>query len=286
MLATLMGALVAAGPWVGAADEPPSLDQIKGDLKTVKAGAAPELAVPATGPTLAVPLLLAPAEEPAPSPLAHSISDAAEKKRAADSDWLVHAMTESRTEAGSKHTSGQIDGRPSDIMPSDSADPNFLLKVYRAQEIMDREKREESAHETLSPLVKPGDVGSFSELLHRCISPGERPLFGPEPGAPADADGGFATPALFPTAAPAEANAAPPKPNPFLDTTQPDPLLPWLTTDAGPLPDVRPDAVPLPPYLSDPSPAVTPPDSRRDTAPSLPARPADEKKYFPQLDRF
>jgi hypothetical protein len=268
ILATLVGAFVTAWSWVGATDEPPSLDQIKGDLKTVKAGAAPELAVPATGPTLAVPLLLAPAEEPAPSPLAHSISDAAEKKRAADSDWLVHAMTESRTEAGSKHTSGQIDGRPSDIMPSDSADPNFLLKVYRAQEIMDREKREESAHETLSPLVKPGDVGSFSELLHRCISPGERPLFGPEPGAPADADGGFATPALFPTAAPAEANAAPPKPNP------------------GPLPDVRPDAAPLPPYLSDPSPAVTPPDSRRDTAPSLPARPADEKKYFPQLDRF
>jgi hypothetical protein len=286
MIATLMAALVAAGPWVGAADEPPSLDQIKGDLKTVKPGAAPELTVPATGPILAAPLLLLPAEEPAPPLRAPSTFDAAGKKRAADPDWLVHAMTESRTEAGSQRRSRQIDGQPSDLMPRDSADPNFLLKVYRAQEIMEREKRDASAQETLSSLAKPGDVGSFSDLLQRWISPGGLSLFGLESGAPAGADGGFSTPAPPPAAAPAEAPAEPPRPNPFLDAAQPDTLPPGLTAGAAPPPDVGPSAAPPALILPDTSPATTQPDLRPDTAASPPARPADEKKYFPQLDRF
>jgi hypothetical protein len=285
ILATLVGAFVTAWSWVGATDEPPSLDQIKGDLKTVKPD-APELAAPVTGPTLAVPLLLAPAEEPALSLRARSTSAATEKKRTADSDWLVRAMTEPRAETGAQRRSRQTDSQQSDLMPRDSADPNFLLKVYRAQEIMEREKREASTQETLSPPTKSGDVGSFSDLLQHWISPGGLPLSGLEPGTPADTDGGFAPSAPLPAAAPAAALAEPPKHNPFLDAAQLDPLPSGLTAEALSPPDIGPAAVPAPANLPDASPTVTPSDSRRDAAPSPPARPTDDKKYFPQLDRF
>jgi hypothetical protein len=285
LLAILLVAFASNGLRVGAAEEPPSLDQIKGDLKTVKSGTAPELTAPAAAPELAVPLLLAPAQEPAPP--APALSDPVEKKRLADPNWLVHAMTDSRNETGQQRHPRQSDGQPANLMPRDSADPNYLLKVYQAQESMEREKRESAAADALSPSAKPGDVGSFSDLLQRCLSPGDASLFRPEFAMPADADGGIAIPASLPATTPAAVPVEAPKPNPFLDATQQGLLLPGLETEAVPPSDVDRDAAPPPPpNVPEMSPAAPPPDSHRDVEPSRPARPADEKKYFPQLDRF
>jgi hypothetical protein len=210
-----------------------------------------------------------------------------EKKRLADPNWLVHAMTDSRNETGQQGHPRQTDGQPVNLMPRDSADPNYLLKVYQAQETMEREKREAAASDGLSPSARPGDVGSFSDLLQRCLSPGDASLFRPEFAMPADTDGGIAIPASFPASIPAAAPAEAPKPNPFLDAAQPGLFLPGLETGAVPPPDVHLDEAPPPSQnVPDMSPAAPPPDSRRDVEPSRPTRPADEKKYFPQLDRF
>jgi hypothetical protein len=196
-------------------------------------------------------------------------------------------MTDSRNEAGQQRHPRQPDGQPANLMPRDSADPNYLLKVYQAQESMEREKRESAAADASSPSAKLGDIGSFSDLLQRCLSPGEASLFRPEFAMTADADGGIAIQASLPATNSAAVPAEVPKSNPFLDAAQPGLLLTGLETEAVPPPDVRRDEPQPPPQnLPEMSPAAPPPDSPRDVEPSRPTRPADEKKYFPQLDRF
>ena len=78
-----------------AADEPPPLDQIKGDLKTVKPGSPIDLNAPAQGPALTMPVFVPPPDEPAQAPPQLAMPDATDKKRAPDPHWLLHAMESS-----------------------------------------------------------------------------------------------------------------------------------------------------------------------------------------------
>lgn len=283
MTAAVMAALIAAA-WVGAEDEPPPLDQIKGELKAAKSGAASELNAPSGGPSVGIPALRAAAEEPAPVPSAHPA--VAPGKRAPDTQWLVHAMERPRTDADPRRHDLQPGRQPADAAPHASDDPDFMLYLYREQEIRDRAQRAPSLRDAESPASKAGDVGSFSDLLQHWISPHDLVLFGMAPGAPATADGAFAPQGLPSGAAVTEAPVAPPKGNPFLDALRQEPPAGPGPAAGSPPVAAAPAAPPQPDSLPGPMPSADAPPPRRDSAAPPPSHEADEKKYFPQLDRF
>jgi hypothetical protein len=277
--------LIAACTWVRAADEPPPLEQIKGDLKTVKTGNALEASAPSAGPKLVVPVFIPPPEEPAGPPPAIALPGAKENKRATDANWLLHAM-EPLSGAQQTHRARQAGAQQGELRTPDPSDPNYMLAVYRAQEAKDRKDREAQGRDTRSLDGKPGDIGSFSDLFQHWIAPQDLKLFGAKTDVPTVLDDGFTLPDELPSVAPVEpptAIAAPPKPNPFLDSTQPL-FLPPEVPEGAPASHADLNLPPPPHNPPETQPATPPPDSHRDTAP--PARSAEDKKYFPQLDRF
>ncbi len=284
VIAAAGGALIAACTWVRAADEPPPLDQIKGDLKTVKTDNTLESNASSAGPKLAMPVFIPTPEERTTPPPAIALPGAAENKRTTDSNWLLHAM---EPLSGSQQTrrARQAGAQQGELKTPDPSDPNYMLSVYRAQETKDRKDREAQGRETRSLDEKPGDFGSFSDLFQHWIAPQDLKLFGAKPDVPTVLNDGFTLPEDLPPVAPPEppAAATPPKPNPFLDSTQPLFLQPDVP-EAAPAPHADSNLPPPPHNPPETPPATLPPDSRRDTAP--PARSTEDKKYFPQLDRF
>jgi len=277
------GMLIACPLAIRAADEPPPLEQIKGDLKAVKPGAMSELPTPAPGPALPIPGFVPPAGDP-PSAQPPQ-SDSTGKKRLADPDWLLHAMhVQPKGRAGQPHRANQADSRASGPDSRDPGSSDFMLKIYREQELKDREQRDDSGSRTDMPLPRRGDLGPFSDLLKQWISPRDLTLFGLEHGSPSEDAGGFAVSATLPVPQAAEVPVAPRGPNPFLDAIQPD----WRPPDGGAvLPFQSTSPVVPPPESGAPGslPAVAPPVPQKDPPPP-PAHPEDEKKYFPQLNRF
>lgn len=283
IIGAAVGALIVAAG-VCAEDEPPPLDQIKGDLKAAKPGAVSDLNAPPAAPAAALPVLHPAGDEPAPAPPPRIVPDTTEKKRAADSNWLLHAMEEPRAGGDKSLRTRQADRRPEDTPARDSADPEFMLRVYRAQEARDREHGKASARETESPQANPAGFGSFSDMLQRWISPRDLTLFGLEPGAPAVADGGPAGQAAPAAIAPVDVPATPRKPNPFLEAVAPNPAPPEPAPVAALPTDARSAVAPPAESLPSPSPPAAPPASRQGGEP--PSHQADDKKYFPQVDRF
>jgi hypothetical protein len=268
--------LIATAASIRAADEPPPIEQIKGDLKAVKPGAMAELPAPPAGPALSVPGFVPPAGDSPPPPP----SDSTEKKRPADPDWLLHAMeAQPKGRTGQPRRANQADAHPADPDPHDQGSPDFMLKVYREQELRDRERRDDSASRTDLSLSSRGDVGPFSDLLKHWISPRDLTLFGLEPGPPSADAGALALPAALSVPAQAEVTVTPRGPNPFLDAIQPE------VNTVVPPPSGGPAVAPPEAGAPGPLPAVAPPAPQMNAAPP-PAHSADDKKYFPQLNRF
>jgi hypothetical protein len=273
---------------VCATDEPPPIEQIKGELKAAKTGPASELSAPLVAPTsLPVIEIVPPAGSPS-SPAARLSSDSIEKKRLADPDWLLHAMeAQAKAKSGQQHRTGTPevnlpDAQQAETDQHDSKNPDSMLKIYREQELKDREQRDGPAAATDVPVSKPGDVGPFSDLLKQWISPRDSVLLGLEPGS-ASADPGAEMQAAVPMPrTPAGMPASPQGPNPFLESIQLESRVPDMPAVASLPPGGLLDAprdVTAPPVFS--------PPALGNETPSAPAsRQADEKKYFPQLDRF
>lgn len=282
---TMVALLSLAAPaLVRAAEEPPPLDQIKGDLKAVKPGAASELTTPAAAPTLPITELVAPGGEPPPA-LPPS-ADSAQKKREADPDWLVHAM-----DAKPKAREGQQrHGKPTEAQSGKTdrpgaADPDLMLKIYQEQEAKEREQQKRPEAELDSPLSKPGDVGLLSDLMKSWMSPQDATLFGVQPGSPAATGDGPVPPTVPPVSPQTDIMVAPRGPNPFLEAVQPDLRIPDLGAPGAP-PSLDPAGVPPQAGPPVPPPTATPAAPGKDASPSPLAHPSDDKKYFPQLDRF
>ena len=281
LVATL---LVGSAEPVRPGEEPPPLEQIKGDLKAVKPGAASELAAPKAGSVLLVPGFAAPTGDSPPVP--PPPSDSAEKKRLADPNWLLHAMEAPPKAKTIQQRGGSgAEARQSDTDPLDPRRQDFMLKIYREQEIRDQEHRDNPTDKTDARLPKPGDVGPFGDLLKHWISPRDLTLLGLDSNSPSADSSDIAPPAPSTTPPPAQPVATPRGPNPFLDAMQLDLPAPTVGPTA-PLPSVGPALAPPAMVVPGPPPLVTPPAPGNDRARLPPGRQAEDKKYFPQLNRF
>ena len=162
-----------------------------------------------------------PAGEPPPAP--SPLSDSAVKKRAANPDWLLHAMeAKPKVRDGQQRRADQTDDHPAGIESHEETEPDLMLKIYREQEVKDREQQRSPGSEPDSTLSKPGDVGLFSDLLKQWISPRDLTLFGLESASSSAAGGGFVPPSAPLLPPPPEIAVTPRGPNPFLDAIQLD----------------------------------------------------------------
>jgi hypothetical protein len=117
------------------------------------------------------------------------------------------------------------------------------------------------------------------------MAPQDATMFRLQPGS-LDATGDGLAPPAVPQGSPqADGMPAPRGPNPFLEAGQPDLRIPDLGAP-GAAPSLGPAGIPPPADPPVPPPVVTPAAPGKDAAPSPLAHPSDDKKYFPQLDRF
>jgi hypothetical protein len=224
-----------------------------------------------------------------------------EKERAESQNWLVNGVR--RLEAADKRAALEPSqkeaaeaGAAMESAPSDTTDPQYLLRIYDEQKKVE-EGRQNVAAGTRKPVADPlapflqGWLGNspsrgpaFDDFVRgrSSGSPGQ-PIGVTAPGQPLTTDTtGAASPA---TSEPAQ---LPSGPNPYLDNssamgigldalnrplhTAPPAQLPSLA--AGPQPSVS--VAPLTPV-----PELRPAERKAPPPPQ-----ADDKKYFPQLNKF
>jgi hypothetical protein len=190
-----------------------------------------------------------------------------------------------KAKADQQRRANRPDPHPSDVTPQEPTAPDSLLKVYQEQELKDRELRDNAPSQTDLALSKPDDAGLFSGLLQHWISPQDHALLGMDSESPLTDASGLAPPAALSITPPPEGTLSPRSPNPFLDASRLDLRAPDVGTvvalpSEGPAPGPQEWTAPAPPAVQ------TPPVPARDATPTPQAHPADDKKYFPQLDRF
>ncbi len=275
--------LGATGLSAAEAPAPAPLDDVKRDLKELKQADKPDLN-PGMVSGIAAPGFQAPdSSNPPPASGVPSPLATKENKRASSSNWLVDAVELQRPGAQKKRTSVASAKKNGVAEPLDPADPSFLLKLYLAQHPSDRSSE--------GTLLNPGEPdsrkeepnGLFNDYVARWMTPHDLELLGWHQEAPGAGSFSFHPP----TAATPPGGQSPAPTNPYLEGAGgglPGPGAPV----AGAL--LRPPAASLGPTWSDPGPTVTHPASSASATPashpSPPANPADEKKYFPQLNRF
>ncbi len=218
---------------------------------------------------------------------------ARQAKQRQDENWLVNGVERlgrEETAATAGTASGSTEVEVLTNTP-DPADPQYLLKLFDEQEKRSAAKetptrvRPTPAPDPFAPFLQ-GWLGTSpvrNQVMEQFRKGGD--VVGPTavPGGTAE----FRSPVVVdtgPAPLPYETAAAP-KANPYLI----DSGLPIPTRDgvsgAGPLPTVEltlPGAAPAPATVAPVSPL---PDTRT-PAKGPPANPADDKKYFPQLNRF
>jgi hypothetical protein len=217
------------------------------------------------------------------------------QKQRKSENWLVNGMEQlGRDGAGTTDvTTTDSEGMSTQTGVVDTSDPGYLLKLFDEQKKHD-DGKEASAKTRSAPAPDPfapflqnwlGNSpvkGQVLEQFRRANESGGAPVIA---GRPEDYRGPDAslTAVATPATTPANLSTAP-KPNPYLVDLTPLPATPGLS--AG-----TPPAAALDRTLSTPVPVVTPspatplPETRA-PAKGPPPSPADEKKYFPQLNRF
>jgi len=285
-LALLAGTLAAADP----PPAPPSLDQLKNDLQAAQRAADAAGDGSASLAKVALPALHAtpdtPAEAPAtpaggPTPLIPGGNQAATQ-----ANWLVDAMLPPETNAaGNRSDTGTRDATADPRTAKDaSANPgsrapdpsgaNFLLNVYLSQ-TKAAGSRTSPASAWTPDAAAAGDLGSFSRFLGDWVSPRDTALHGLIAAASPETPGSLPASGQRETRPdPADLTSATPV-NPYLEALAPD-LAPAVSA-------MRPAPLPAVPSLETPAPA---PGAAPPPANLPPPNPADEKKYFPQLNRF
>jgi hypothetical protein len=264
----------------GDAPAPPTFEEIKGDLKAIKqdgndaAGQGTSLSKVALPGLRAAPDSSAAA--PARPPTAADLTP--DGRRPADTNWLlegVELQTRARTAARPRAGAGTRGETPL----IDVSDPAFMLRLYLAQPAARSVPEETRSHDGASDRSAQSGVGSFDTFLSQWVSKRDPALRGLiDAAAPTPASAVFAGPgAGRPSAEPEPASVT--APNPFLaafELDRPGPAFGDIFSAAPGAPAPPPAfAPPLPaPEASAPAPAAPPPN------------PANDKKYFPQLNRF
>jgi hypothetical protein len=264
----------------GDAPAAPTLEEIKGDLKTIKRDNTTAAGQGTSLSKVSLPGLRAEPDSSATTPARPpSAADAAPDGRGtANANWLlkgVELQTKSRPAAQPKEARTRRD----EVPLLDASDPAFMLRLYLAQP--SERSAEEEAHSrdgVQDPSAPPG-VGSFDKFLSQWVSKRDPALRGLiEAASPTPAglnpSGPPTVPPLTLPEPPSTATA-----NPFLAAFDLNP--PVSAAVAAALAAPSPSAVP-PASASTPAPADSP--ARPPAAP--PPNPADDKKYFPQLNRF
>jgi hypothetical protein len=276
----------------GTAAEPSAapLDEIKDDLKEIKRGESPGLAGQSAGPKIAVPEFI-PTEPDSTlkARLSTPPTDSTKGKKRRGADWLLDAMElQAKAQQGKRSEKNE----PGDLekpLP-DASDPEYLLKLYLAQEPPKADRAGATVREKDRGIEKLPLPGLFDDFLQRWISPRDRSLLGIRPLP--QTDGTDSVPSFMPAPAslPPETAPAASSLNPFLSS---------LNLSAAPAeppggmaPLMNPPAVPPGGNFNTGAPfQVAPPplpSNEAEKRPELnpPPNPADEKKYFPQLERF
>lgn len=289
VLAILAGTLRAADQ--PPPPSPPSLDQIKNELQAVKRAENAGGDGTASLTKVALPAFPATAETtpeaaPPPHPAAGPVSLAPNSGRdASQPNWLVDAMLPrdsatggDRSDAGFREQApdtrgGKDPAATRGIRPPSASGADFLLNIYLSQLPADRSRTAPSQAWEFDSAT-PGDLGSFSRFLGDWVSPRDPALRGLIAAASPD------TPGAVPLV---EHLASRPGTGDLPDAAPVNPYLEALAPDLTAMPSgVSLAPVPAPPSLvtSAPPPPAAP-------SPNLPPpNPADEKKYFPQLNRF
>jgi hypothetical protein len=270
----------------GDAPAPPTFEEIKGDLKAIKQDGNDAAGQGTSLSKVALPGLRAAPDSSAAAPARPpAAADAAPNgRRRADSNWLLRGVElQSKPQPATRPKPGarsQPEAAGRDEVPLidiDASDPAFMLQLYLAQP--DARSAPEEARmrdEASDPAAQPG-VGSFDTFLLQWVSKRDPALRGLiDAASPTPAGAVFSGPSAGrPSAEPEPASVT--APNPFLAAFELD----------------RPGAafggiVSAAPSSAAPPPAVTPPPPAPEaSAPAAPPpNPADDKKYFPQLNRF
>ncbi|MFA5057881.1 MAG: hypothetical protein WC485_07185 [Opitutaceae bacterium] len=282
-------ALAQAAPPAAEPAAAPPLEEIKGELKALKGGNNPDLSGLSSGPKLSVPGFTAPKDDSGPPAAPLERPETRENKKPTNANWLLDAMA-LQTKAGSdKDPKAMGQGEKNRLSVVDPSDPAYLLKFYLAQK-----PENQTAEPAAARLKEPTDfgqteTGTLDGFLRTWISPGDQAPLRPGDASSTGYPGAWSAPATGPATVPKMPARRVDAPNPFLEALRSD--LP-ASDQTGPVPsDRRPFALPAanPPSRS-PSPAAIPPPAPGDAPTSAtrkpPPNPTDEKKYFPQLDRF
>lgn len=269
----LTGVLVLLGASSRAADPPapPTLEEIKGDLTAIKRSENDALNGSSSLPKVALPGLKPASDSAPPSPSPAAPAPSVRLKKPDNSNWLLDAM-QPRTPDGTGGRRNAGDAGTGPARTKSTSDPDFMLQLYLAQDPAPESSRRAPGFD---PTLRP-DVGSFGAFLGQWVSPRDPALRALIAAASPDSAGPLPGPEreVLPPAAPGApaAGAA----NPFLEVLQLD-LAPPAPAGGGAMP-----SSPSPP----PALASAPAPDGGTPAPTRPPNPADDKKYFPQLDRF
>lgn len=281
-------ALAQAAPPAAEPASAPPLEEIKGELKVLKGGSNPDLAGLSSGPKLFVPGFTAPKDDSGPPAAPRGTPDSREKKKSTNANWLLDAMALQTKTGSGKHP--DTDGRGQDALPVvDLADPAYLLKLYLAQRPEDQ-----TAAPATARLEDPGDIGQteigiLDEFLKAWISPRDQALLRPGGASSTGFSDTWPAPTTVPEVASMTTFPRADAPNPFIEALQSDLPPPDPTGAAPPVhqpfmlpPAAPPSENPTPAAIPSPVPSDAPVPVTRKPPPN----PTDDKKYFPQLDRF
>jgi len=260
------------------AEDAPAPEELKNELKAIKRGdsaAAPNAANDVKIP----PSAAAPPVFDAEAPPGQKRTEKSPKDDKQEG-WLLQAMKGAsglRTEARPRGKSAGT--KDESVFGSGSAGEPDLLRAYREEEIRAREARELASGDpsAKSALSLDAATDPFASFLARWITPRDLALF--SPSSPSSGASAGAEPLqLGPSAGDRDTKPlAPAAPNPFLAGLE-------LTATA---PDLHPQPAPpvSPPVVAQaPPPPEAAPKQKPATAPPAPS--AEDKKYFPQLNRF
>ncbi len=298
LLGSILLAAVAQGTEGGAPLEGSrqELRKLQGGQKTNEAPSAKEGLRPN------LPSLVTPGQESLPSPELLSPEKLEKerkllKEREARKNWLVDGVQQLEKTDKTKEGASQPEAQP---LPSAGAanteegrDPQYLLKLYNEQKKIETERQADTkverapAADPLAPFLQ-GWLGN---------SPARGQFFDEFARKP-DAAPGNAVPIVGPAGAPRESAAAPVSvlagtekrplasaPNPYLADLNPvrSPQPAASLGSPGAFNPAAANPVLSPPVMIAPAPPaeVRQPERKAPTPPS-----ADDKKYFPQLNRF
>lgn len=293
-------ALLAAMTAVGAEGDAPlsgtkkELQQLQSDRGIQGAPSAKD-GLKSDVPSLQVPVTSGPVYQ---RPTPEQQERETRQRKNAQKNWLIDGMANLESDAATKALlpgEDSIDGDREDDNRIDTSDPAYLLKLYDKQKKADDAKAAESKAQRMplnnafAPFLQ--DWMAASPVKDRLLSDMGRPtgggttsVFSPAAGAPSGVRGAVVLPDFNrDTTGPAD------KPNPYLSDSATSGAGPadgasLLLNSLGGAPASTPVAASSPapePLLPPVPPPVT---SERNKAPPPPL--ADDRKHFPQLNKF